>query len=164
MLRVGQGFDVHKLVSGRRLVLGGVEIPSELGLEGHSDADALIHAVIDALLGATGEGDIGELFPDTDPVYQGIDSQLLLRKVMDRLKGAGVKPINIDATVIAQYPKIAPYRQEMRENLATLLGLSLKEINIKATTTEKLGFTGRKEGIAVQVVALVQLSSSCSLV
>ena len=164
MLRVGQGFDVHKLVSGRRLVLGGVEIPSELGLEGHSDADALIHAVIDALLGATGEGDIGELFPDTDPAYQGIDSQLLLRKVMDRLKGAGVKPINIDATVIAQYPKIAPYRQEMRENLATLLGLSLKEINIKATTTEKLGFTGRKEGIAVQVVALVQLSSSCSLV
>ena len=157
MLRVGQGFDVHKLVPGRRLVLGGVEIPSELGLEGHSDADALIHAVIDALLGASGEGDIGELFPDSDPAYQGIDSQLLLKEVMERLEVAGVKPINIDATVIAQYPKIAPYRQKIRENLAALLGLSLKEINIKATTTERLGFTGRKEGIAVQVVALVQL-------
>ena len=164
MLRVGQGFDVHKLVTGRRLVLGGVEIPSELGLEGHSDADVLIHAVIDALLGAAGWGDIGELFPDTDPAYQDIGSQLLLRKVMENLQVAGVKPINIDVTVITQYPKIAPYRQEMKENLATLLGLSLEEINIKATTTEGLGFTGRKEGIAAQVVALVRRPSSCSLV
>jgi 2-C-methyl-D-erythritol 2,4-cyclodiphosphate synthase len=156
-LRVGQGFDVHRLVSGGRLVLGGVEIPASVGLEGHSDADVLIHAVIDALLGAIGAGDIGGLFPDTDPTYKNIDSRRLLENVMTKLAERGARPVNVDVTVLAQYPKLAPYRAAIRSTLATLLGLPLASVNIKATTTEGLGFTGRKEGIAVQAVTLVEL-------
>lgn len=163
-LRVGHGFDVHRLVPGRRLVLGGVEIPSDVGLAGHSDADVLLHALMDALLGAAGRGDIGQLFPDTDPAYLNIDSRLLLEKVMTVLAQSGACPVNADVTVIAQYPKLAPYRRMIKENLASLLGLSLTDVNIKATTTEGLGFIGRKEGIAAQVVTIVKLSSSCSLV
>ncbi len=159
MLRVGQGFDVHKFISDRRLVLGGVEIPSTLGLEGHSDADVVIHAAMDALLGAAGLSDIGELFPDHDPAYKNIDSQRLLSRVMEKLQVMGVKPVNLDLTVIADYPKIAPYRQTMRANLATLLKIPETEVNIKATTTEGLGFTGRREGIAAQAVALVEKTS-----
>ncbi|NLW57037.1 MAG: 2-C-methyl-D-erythritol 2,4-cyclodiphosphate synthase [Firmicutes bacterium] len=163
-LRVGYGFDVHRLVPGRRLVLGGVEIPSEVGLEGHSDADVLIHALMDALLGAVGQGDIGEHFPDNDPAYHNIDSGRLLEDVMTALAQSGARPVNVDVTVIAQYPKLAPYRHLIRENLATRLGLSVTEVNIKATTTERLGFIGRQEGIAAQVVALVKHCSACSLV
>jgi 2-C-methyl-D-erythritol 2,4-cyclodiphosphate synthase/2-C-methyl-D-erythritol 4-phosphate cytidylyltransferase len=156
-LRIGQGFDVHRLVSAGRLVLGGVEIPAPVGLEGHSDADVLIHAVIDALLGAIGAGDIGGLFPDTDPTYKNIDSRRLLENVMTKLAERGARPVNVDVTVLAQYPKLAPYRAAIRSTLATLLGLPLASVNIKATTTEGLGFTGRKEGIAVQAVTLVEL-------
>lgn len=159
MLRIGQGFDVHKLVSNRRLVLGGVEIPSPLGLEGHSDADVVIHAAMDALLGAAGLSDIGELFSDRDPAYKNIDSQRLLSHVMEKLQLMGVKPVNLDLTVIADYPKIAPYRQAMRSKLAALLKLPETEINIKGTTTEGLGFTGRREGVAAQAVALVKKTS-----
>ncbi|HBR34029.1 MAG TPA: bifunctional 2-C-methyl-D-erythritol 4-phosphate cytidylyltransferase/2-C-methyl-D-erythritol 2,4-cyclodiphosphate synthase [Firmicutes bacterium] len=158
-LRVGQGFDVHRLVSGRRLVLGGVEIPAPVGLEGHSDADVLIHALIDALLGAIGGGDIGELFPDTDPAYKNIDSRRLLERVLAKLTQKGARLVNVDVTVIAQYPKLAPYRPAIRSTVATLLDLPLTDVNIKATTTEGLGFTGRKEGIAVQVVTLVKVRS-----
>ncbi|HHW12169.1 MAG TPA: 2-C-methyl-D-erythritol 2,4-cyclodiphosphate synthase [Firmicutes bacterium] len=161
-LRVGQGFDVHRLVTGRRLVLGGVEIPAPVGLAGHSDADVLIHAVMDALLGAAGAGDIGELFPDTDPAYCGIDSTLLLREVMAKLKAAGWKPVNLDVTVIAQKPKLAPYRGKIRARLATLLGLPETAVNVKATTTEGLGFTGREEGIAAQAVVLLESISFSS--
>ena len=161
-LRVGQGFDVHRLVVGRRLVLGGVEIPAPVGLAGHSDADVLTHAVIDALLGAAGAGDLGELFPDTDPAYSGIDSTLLLREVMEKVGAAGFKPVNLDVTVIAQKPKLAPYRGAIRRRLATLLGLPETAINVKATTTEGLGFTGREEGIAAQAVVLLEVVSfSC---
>ena len=161
-LRVGQGFDVHCLVEGRRLVLGGVEVPAPVGLAGHSDADVLTHAVIDAILGATGVGDIGELFPDTDPAYSGIDSTLLLKKVMEKVGAAGYKPVNLDVTVIAQKPKLAPYRKEIRRRLATLLGLPETAVNVKATTTEGLGFTGREEGIAAQAVVLLATTSfSC---
>lgn len=163
-LRVGFGFDVHRLVPGRRLVLGGVEIPSAVGLEGHSDADVLIHAVMDALLGAVGADDIGAHFPDTDPAYHNIDSGRLLEEVMAVLAASGAHPVNVDVTVITQYPKLAPYRRMIRENLATRLGLALTDVNIKASTTERLGFIGRQEGIAAQVVALVKLSSGCSLV
>ncbi|NLM37210.1 MAG: 2-C-methyl-D-erythritol 2,4-cyclodiphosphate synthase [Firmicutes bacterium] len=158
-LRVGQGFDVHRLVAGRRLVLGGVEIPAPVGLAGHSDADVLIHAVMDALLGAAGAGDIGELFPDTDPAYSGIDSTLLLREVMARLAAAGLKPVNLDVTVIAQKPKLAPYRGAIRQRLAALMGLAENAVNVKATTTEGLGFTGREEGIAAQAVVLLETTS-----
>ncbi len=163
-LRVGYGLDVHRLVPGRRLVLGGVEIPSAVGLEGHSDADVLIHALMDALLGAVGEGDIGEHFPDTDPAYHNIDSCLLLEKVLAVLARKGARPLNVDVTVIAQYPRLAPHRQMIRENLAACLGLPLTAVNLKATTTEGLGFTGRQEGIAAQVVALVKLAPACSMV
>lgn len=156
MLRVGQGYDVHRLLTGRRLVLAGVEIPGELGLSGHSDADVAIHAVMDALLGAAGMGDIGELFPDKDPQYQGIDSRILLGRVVRRLRQAKIIPINLDLTIIAGYPKIAPYRDRMRDNMAEILGLPRTEVNIKATTTEGLGFTGRGEGIASQAVILVR--------
>lgn len=155
-LRIGQGFDVHRLVAGGRLVLGGVEIPAPVGLAGHSDADVLTHAVIDALLGAAGAGDIGEMFPDTDPAYAGIDSTLLLEQVMAKLGTAGWQPVNLDVTVIAQKPKLAPYRDQIRRRMATLLGLPLRAVNIKATTTEGLGFTGREEGIAAQAVVLLE--------
>jgi len=154
--RVGQGFDVHRLASGRRLVLSGVEIPGPLGLEGHSDADVAVHAVIDALLGAAGLGDIGEFFPDNDPRFCNIDSCLLLGMVMEEISDAGFVPVNLDLTIIAHRPKLAPYRAEMKKNLAVLLGLKENEVGVKATTTEGLGFTGRGEGIAAQAVVLLR--------
>jgi 2-C-methyl-D-erythritol 2,4-cyclodiphosphate synthase len=145
--RIGQGYDVHALVPGRKLILGGVEIPHTHGLLGHSDADALIHAIIDALLGAAGLGDIGTLFPDTDAQYLGADSAVLLQAAMARVKTAGYELINMDSTVIAQAPKLAPYRLSMQKRLADLLGVSMDCVNIKAKTSEKLGFVGRQEGI-----------------
>lgn len=155
-LRIGQGFDVHALVAGRRLVLGGVEIPFERGLEGHSDADVLVHAVIDALLGAAALGDIGRHFPDSDERYRGADSRALLREVGAKLMQAGLRVCNLDATVVAQAPRLAPHIDAMTSNLATDLGLARDRVNVKATTTEKLGFTGRGEGIAAMAVALVE--------
>ncbi len=154
--RIGQGFDVHALVAGRRLVLGGVEIPFERGLEGHSDADVLIHAVIDALLGAAALGDIGRHFPDSDERFRGADSRALLREVGAKLAQARLRVGNVDATIIAQAPRLAPYIDAMVANLAADLGLARDQVNVKATTTEKLGFTGRGEGIAAMAVALVE--------
>lgn len=160
-LRVGQGYDVHRLVKGRPLILGGVKIPYEFGLEGHSDADVAIHAVIDALLGAAGLGDIGELFPDTDGQYKDIESGILLRRVLSLLEEEEMIPLNIDLTVIAQQPKLAGYRRQIRENLAGLIGITVEDISVKATTTEGLGFAGRGEGIAAQAVVLVKKSPVC---
>ena len=154
-MRIGQGYDVHKLVQGRDLILGGVNIPYEKGLLGHSDADVLVHAVMDALLGAAALGDIGQHFPDTDPAYKGISSVLLLEKVRDLLESHGFSIGNIDATVISQRPKMAPHIPQMKENMAKALGIPKDCINIKATTEEKLGFTGREEGIAAQAVCLL---------
>ncbi len=154
--RTGIGYDVHRLVPGRKLILGGVEIPYELGLDGHSDADVLTHAVMDALLGAAGLGDIGKHFPDTDDRYLGISSIELLRQVGEKLGEAGFSIVNVDAVLIAQKPKIAPHTDEMRANMAGALGISGAKINIKGTTTEKLGFTGRGEGMAAQAVCTVQ--------
>jgi len=154
-LRIGQGFDVHALVTGRRLVLGGVEIPFERGLEGHSDADVLIHAVIDALLGAAALGDIGRHFPDSDARYRDADSRALLREVGAKLAQAQLRVCNLDATVIAQAPRLAPHIDAMVANLAADLGLARDRVNVKATTSERLGFTGRGEGIAAMAVALV---------
>lgn len=151
-MRVGIGYDVHRLVEGRKLFLGGVEIPHTLGLLGHSDADVLLHAVMDALLGAAALGDIGQHFPDTDPAYEGADSLKLLSHVGELLNQEGYAVENIDATVIAQKPKIAPHIQKMRENIAETLHLELSQVNVKATTEERLGFTGREEGISVQAV------------
>jgi 2-C-methyl-D-erythritol 2,4-cyclodiphosphate synthase len=155
-MRIGQGFDVHALVAGRRLVLGGVEIPFDRGLEGHSDADVLVHAVIDALLGAAALGDIGRHFPDTDPHYRDADSRALLREVGAKLAQAGLRVCNVDATVIAQAPRLAPHIDAMTSNLASDLGLARERVNVKATTTETLGFTGRGEGVAAMAVALVE--------
>jgi len=155
-MRIGQGFDVHALVTGRRLVLGGVEIPFDRGLEGHSDADVLVHAVIDALLGAAALGDIGRHFPDTDPQYRDADSRALLREVGAKLARLGLRVCNVDATVIAQAPRLAPHIDAMTSNLASDLGLARERVNVKATTTETLGFTGRGEGIAAMAVALVE--------
>jgi len=154
--RIGQGFDVHALVAGRRLVLGGVEIPFARGLEGHSDADVLIHAVIDALLGAAALGDIGRHFPDSDERFRGADSRALLREVGAKLTQARLRVCNVDATIIAQAPRLAPYIDAMVANLAADLGVARDQVNVKATTTEKLGFTGRGEGIAAMAVALVE--------
>jgi 2-C-methyl-D-erythritol 2,4-cyclodiphosphate synthase len=154
-MRVGQGFDVHALVAGRKLVIGGVEIPYEKGLEGHSDADVLIHAVCDALLGAAALGDIGRHFPDTDPTYKGADSRVLLRAVARKVIGAGFSIVNVDATIIAQAPRMMPHVPKMIANLSADLGLAPGSINVKATTTEHLGFTGRGEGIAAQAIALI---------
>jgi 2-C-methyl-D-erythritol 2,4-cyclodiphosphate synthase len=153
--RVGQGFDVHALVPGRRLVVGGVDIPHGAGLLGHSDADVLLHAVTDALLGAAGLGDIGRLFPDTDARYAGADSRVLLREAMRRVAAAGWRVENVDATVIARAPKLAPHAAAMAANIAADLGIEPECVNIKGKTTEKLGFTGRGEGIAAQAVALL---------
>ncbi len=155
MMRVGQGFDVHALVPGRPLILGGVRIPHGKGLEGHSDADALIHAICDACLGAAGLGDIGHHFPDTDAQYKNIDSRLLLRKVYASLQERGWQVVNVDATVIAQAPKLAPYREAMRANIANDLKIAVDHVNVKATTTERLGLIGREEGIAAQAVVLL---------
>lgn len=153
--RVGTGFDVHRLTEGRELILGGVPIPFDRGLEGHSDADVLAHAVMDALLGAAGMGDIGVHFPDTDPAYEGISSLLLLEQVREKLEDAFYQIGNIDVTVIAQRPKVRPYIEEMRGNLARVLQVDASRVNIKGTTTEKLGFTGREEGIACEAVASI---------
>ncbi|MDQ6955844.1 MAG: 2-C-methyl-D-erythritol 2,4-cyclodiphosphate synthase [Mariprofundaceae bacterium] len=155
MMRIGQGFDVHAFAEDRKLILGGVEVAYHLGLAGHSDADVLIHAICDALLGAAGLGDIGHHFPDNDPKYAGIDSTKLLSEVMTSLAERGLKIGNLDATVIAQKPKLATYIPAMRERLAGLLNIEINLCNIKATTTEKLGFTGRGEGIAAQAVVLL---------
>jgi len=155
MMRIGQGFDVHAFVKNRKLILGGIEIPHHLGLAGHSDADVLIHAICDALLGAVGLGDIGHHFPDNDPKYAGIDSTKLLTEVMKSLAEKGFKVGNLDATVIAQKPKLASYIPAMRERLAVFLGVDVSACNVKATTTETLGFTGRGEGIAAQAAVLL---------
>lgn len=154
-MRVGQGFDVHALVAGRRLVIGGVDIPNEKGLHGHSDADVLLHAVCDALLGAAALGDIGRHFPDTDSRYKDADSRTLLREVNRLVQEAGYRIDNIDATIIAQAPKMAPHISSMVNNIAADLGLSRGQVNIKATTTEGLGYTGRGEGIAAEAVVLL---------
>jgi 2-C-methyl-D-erythritol 2,4-cyclodiphosphate synthase len=153
-MRVGQGFDVHALAPGRKLVIGGVAIPHEKGLEGHSDADVLLHAICDALLGAAGLGDIGRHFPDSDPAYKNADSRQLLREV--RKKIGRFKIVNIDATILAQEPRMAPHVARMAENIAADLGIGPGSINIKATTTEHLGFVGRREGIAAQAVVLIE--------
>jgi len=154
-MRVGQGYDVHRLVEGRKLILGGVDIPYEKGLLGHSDADVLLHAIMDALLGAAALGDIGGMFPDSDPKYSGADSRELLRAVAERLAGQGFAICNIDSTIIAQAPKLAGYIPQMRANIASITGLELNAVSVKATTEEHLGFTGRKEGIAAQAVVLI---------
>lgn len=155
-LRIGHGYDVHRLTEGRKLILGGVEISYEKGLLGHSDADVLTHAVMDALLGAAALGDIGKLFPDTDTAYAGISSILLLERVRERLTEAGWSVVNIDVTVLAQAPKLAPYRERMRENLAHALGVEISRVSVKATTEEGLGFTGEGLGIAAHAVALLE--------
>lgn len=155
-MRIGHGYDVHRLVEGRSLILGGVRIPFEKGLDGHSDADVLTHAVMDALLGAAAMGDIGKLFPDTDDRYLGADSIALLREVGRRLTEAGYRLGNLDVTVIAQRPKLAPYINQMRQNLAAALHTELQNVSVKATTEEHLGFTGSGEGIAAHAVCLLE--------
>ena len=155
-MRIGQGFDVHPLVAGRKLIIGGVEIPYHKGLEGHSDADVLLHAICDALLGAAGLGDIGRHYPDTDASYAGADSRVLLRDVAAKLALRNFRVINIDATILAQAPRMAPHMQRMSANIAADLDIEPAAVNIKATTTESLGFVGRLEGIAAQAVALLE--------
>ncbi|MBJ6751744.1 2-C-methyl-D-erythritol 2,4-cyclodiphosphate synthase [Geomonas anaerohicana] len=154
-MRIGHGYDVHRLVEGRKLILGGVDVPYVKGLLGHSDADVLLHAISDAILGAIGEGDIGKHFPDTDPAYKGADSRKLLRHVMDLAERKGYRIGNVDATIVAQRPKLAPFIQQMRQNIAETLGTEEDRVNVKATTTEELGFAGRGEGIAAYSVALL---------
>ncbi len=154
-MRIGHGYDVHRFCDDRPLYLGGVNIPYEKGLLGHSDADVLLHAICDALLGAAALGDIGHHFPDTDPAFKGIDSKKLLKATTDLLSEKGYKIGNIDATVLAQAPKLAPYIEDMRKTVAEIVGTELENINIKATTEEGLGFTGRKEGIAAHAVAII---------
>lgn len=156
MMRIGHGYDVHRLVPDRRLVLGGVEIPYRLGLLGHSDADVLLHAICDAILGAVGEGDIGRHFPDSDPSFAGIDSRKLLAETVRIAEGRGYRVGNIDATIIAQQPKLAPYIRTMVENIAANCGADVRQVNVKATTTEELGFAGRGEGVAAHAVVLLQ--------
>ena len=154
-LRIGHGYDVHRLTEGRKLILGGVEIPYEKGLLGHSDADVLVHAVMDALAGAARLGDIGKLFPDTDPAFKGADSRELLREAWRRIQAKGYTLGNVDVTIIAQAPKMLPHIPQMRVFIAEDLGCHMDDVNVKATTTEKLGFTGRGEGIACEAVALL---------
>ena len=156
-MRIGHGYDVHRLVEGRKLILGGVEVPHTLGLLGHSDADVLTHAVMDALLGAAALGDIGRHFPDTDPAYAGADSLKLLDHVVELLEEKGYQVGNVDATILAQKPKLAPYIEKMRGNLAARMKVEPDQVNVKATTEEKLGFTGTEEGIAAHAVALLSL-------
>ncbi|OUN24131.1 2-C-methyl-D-erythritol 2,4-cyclodiphosphate synthase [Flavonifractor sp. An82] len=155
-MRIGHGYDVHKLTEGRKLILGGVDIPYEKGLLGHSDADVLIHAIMDALLGAAALGDIGKLFPDNDPAYAGADSLVLLERVGERIARAGYRVGNIDATILAQRPKLAPHIPQMRANLAHRLGLDVDQVSVKATTEEGLGFTGAGEGMAAHAVCLLE--------
>ncbi len=153
--RIGHGYDVHRLVEGRDLILGGVNIPWKLGLLGHSDADVLAHAIMDAILGAAAMGDIGMLFPDNDPTFKGADSLELLREVMRRVREEGWDVVNIDATVLAQAPKLSPHKMQMRENLAAAAGLDVSQVSVKATTEEGLGWTGNSEGMAVHALALL---------
>ena len=155
-MRIGHGYDVHKLVEGRKLILGGVDIPWKKGLLGHSDADVLTHAIMDALLGAAALGDIGKLFPDNDPAYAGADSLVLLERVGERIAQAGYRVGNIDATILAQKPKLAPHIPQMRANLAHRLGLEVDQVSVKATTEEGLGFTGAGEGMAAHAVCLLE--------
>ena len=159
-LRIGHGYDVHRLVEGRRLILGGVDIPWEKGLLGHSDADVLVHAIMDALTGAARLGDIGKLFPDTDPAYAGISSLKLLREVGRLLSEKGFAVVNIDATLLAQAPKVGPYRPRMAANVAEALGIDPEQVNIKATTEEGLGFTGDGSGMAAHAVVLLEKTSA----
>jgi len=159
-LRIGHGFDVHAFAAERKLIIGGVEIPHRFGLAGHSDADVLLHAICDALLGAAGLGDIGRHFPDNDPRFKGIDSRELLRDVAKRIKDLGWRTVNVDATIIAQAPKMAPHIGQMVANIAADLGIEPGCVNVKATTTEKLGFTGRGEGIAAEAVCLMMKAST----
>ena len=154
-LRVGQGYDVHKLVEDRKLIIGGVDIPHTLGLLGHSDADVLAHAVTDALLGAIRGGDIGKLFPDTDPEWEGADSMKLLAAVAAKVRSEGFEIIDVDSVIAAQAPKMAPHREQMRANLAAAMGIAVENVGVKATTTERLGFEGREEGISATAVALL---------
>jgi len=158
-MRIGQGFDVHALAEGRELIIGGVTIPYERGLAGHSDADVLLHAICDALIGAAALGDIGKHFPDTDPRYAGIDSRKLLRDVAQLLLAHQYHVVNVDATVIAQAPKLAPFIDAMRANIAADLGVSVTEVNVKAKTAERLGAIGRGEGIAAEAIALITLGA-----
>ena len=155
-LRIGHGYDVHRIVEGRALILGGVNNPWSKGLLGHSDADVLAHAIMDAILGAAAMGDIGMLFPDNDPAYKGADSLVLMREVVRRVRAAGYEIINIDTTILAQAPKLSPYKQQMRQNLADAAGLDIACVSVKATTEEGLGFTGSGEGMAVHAVALLE--------
>jgi 2-C-methyl-D-erythritol 2,4-cyclodiphosphate synthase len=155
-MRIGHGYDVHRLVEGRKLILGGVDIPYDKGLLGHSDADVLLHAISDAILGAIAEGDIGKHFPDTDPRYKGADSLKLLAHVMELADAKGYRLGNLDATIVAQRPKLAPYIPQMRENIAAVLVAGLDRVNVKATTTEELGFAGRGEGMAAYTVVLME--------
>jgi 2-C-methyl-D-erythritol 2,4-cyclodiphosphate synthase len=159
MIRIGHGFDVHRLVSGRKCIIGGVDIPNDKGLDGHSDADVLLHSICDALLGAAAMGDIGKHFPPTDMRYKGIDSRQLLRQVVALLKSKNYRVVNIDATVIAEAPKLSTHTAQMCTNIAEDCGIALDLVNVKATTTERLGFTGRGEGIAAEAVCLIQLIS-----
>lgn len=154
-LRIGQGYDVHQLVEGRKLIMGGVDIPHTRGLLGHSDADVLAHAVADALLGGVRGGDIGKLFPDTDPAYEGANSMKLLAAVADFVRDRGYEILDVDSVIAAQAPKLSPYRDQMRENLARAMGISPENVGVKATTTEHLGFEGREEGISATAVALL---------
>ena len=154
-MKIGQGYDVHPLVAGRKLVIGGVEIAYHKGLQGHSDADVLLHALCDALLGAAGLGDIGRHYPDSDPQYSEIDSRMLLRDVAKKLAGLKLKVVNVDATIIAEAPRMAPHMPRMIGNIAADLGVQPAAVNIKATTTERLGFIGRGEGIAAQAIVLI---------
>ena len=155
-LRIGHGFDVHAFAANRKLIIGGVDIPHEVGLAGHSDADVLLHAICDALLGAAALGDIGRHFPDTDAAFAGIDSRILLRRVAEQLKDRNWRVGNVDATIIAQAPKMAPHIARMTAHIADDLGVAIDRVNVKATTTEKLGFTGRSEGIAAEAVCLIE--------
>lgn len=155
-MRIGHGFDVHAFAPGRRCVLGGVDVPCEQGLLGHSDADVLVHALMDAILGALREGDIGKLFPDTDPAYEGADSIELLRRVAALAAKKGFEIVDCDCTVAAQAPKLGPYREQMRENMARAMGVAVDSVGVKATTTERLGFVGRKEGIAAWAVCILR--------
>lgn len=155
-LRVGHGYDVHRLKTGRALILGGVNIPYDLGLDGHSDADVLTHAIMDALLGAAAAGDIGKLFPDNDEAFRGISSLELLRRVKQHLAEKNYKIVNVDATIIAQAPKLSPYRETMRENLAKVMEVDVEQVSVKATTEEHLGFTGSGEGIAAHAICLIE--------
>ena len=158
-MRIGHGYDVHKFVEGRPCIIGGVSIPHDKGLLGHSDADVLVHAIMDSLLGAAALGDIGQMFPDTNPAYENADSLVLLEQVGIVLAQAGMRIVNIDATILAQAPKMAPYIVQMRNNIAAVLGVDSGQVSVKATTEEGLGFTGREEGIAVHAVCLIEFAA-----